>query len=125
MLTSGPSQPQPRIDIERPSIRTPQTQNGPVDNTTVGESTGTRNLPPTVKGKEKASHPELLEVPTLLPHRKPNAVQPVTKGPSEDPENSGWNFSFDASTLDINPAPTSSKNVNQPEISALRRGTQY
>jgi len=125
MPTPGPSQPQPQNDIKRVSIRTAQTKNEPRDNNTLGESTGTRNPPPTVgKGGQKTSHPKLLEVPTPVPHRKLGAVKPVTKRPSGDPENSAWNSSFDASTLDLTPAPTSSKNVNQPDTPALRQGTR-
>jgi len=128
----GPSQQQPHNDIKRASIRTPQTQHGPLSDNTRGEPTGTKDIR-LIGGKEKegSNHPKLLEVPAPLPlpDCKPDEVQRVIEEPSEDPEDSPWKLLFqklDPSTIDLDskvPSPTSKKNVNQPNIFALKQGT--
>jgi len=125
----GTSQQQSRDNIKR-AIHTAQTTNGPVDDDKRSEPTA-RNPQLTIgKGKEESSHVKSLEVPALLPNPKPDEVQLVIEEPSEDPKDSPSKILFkkgDPSTLDLNSkvSPISKKNVNQPNISTLERGTHF
>jgi len=125
----GPSQQQSHDNIKR-ATHTAQTANGPVDNNKRSEPTA-RNPQLTIgKGKEEPSHLKPLEVPAPLPNPKPDEVQLVMDEPSEDPKDSPSKLLFkkgDPSTLDLNSKvlPISKTNVNQPNISTLKRGAHF